>query len=114
MSGISIKSLTENTFLTAASRLMMAVGLPLVSLIYFYTISKPITDLDKRVTKIEVSDVTQHDQLLKQELLLGDTNRSISNLNDAIKDFSEQLRDLNAYLAVQKDRDAREQKGILR
>lgn len=109
-----MKSLTDNIVLTVASRLMMAVGLPIISLLYFYTVSKPLADLDMRVGKIEVSDVAQHDQLLKQELIVGDTNKSIGNLNEAIKDFSSQLRDLNSYLAVQKDRDAREQKGILR
>ncbi len=109
-----MKSLTDSVVLTVASRLMMAVGLPIVSVLYFFTISQPIAALASRIEKVEISDLLQHDQLLKQELVVNETNKTLGGLNDAIKDFSEQLRDLNSYLAIQKDRDARELKGMPR
>jgi hypothetical protein len=112
MSSNVIKSLTDSVVLTVVSRLMMAVGLPIVSVLYFFTISQPIAALASRVEKVETSDKEQHDQLLKQEIVVTDTNKSLAGLNDAIKDFSNQLRDLNSYLAIQKDRDARELRGL--
>jgi methyl-accepting chemotaxis protein len=112
MSSALMKSLTESIVLKVASRLMMAVGLPMVSVLYFFIISKPLSDLAERIAKVETSDFTQHDQLLKQELVVSETNKSLGGLNDAIKDFSGQLRELNSYLAIQKDRDARELRGV--
>lgn len=114
MSNNVMKSLTDSVVLTVASRLMMAVGLPIISVLYFYTISKPIADLDVRITKIEGSDLQQHDQLLKQEMLLNDTNKSIEKLDVTVKDFSVQLRELNSYLAIQKDRDTQQFKALPR
>jgi len=93
----------------------MAIGLPLISVLYFFVVSKPMADLaskindvdistTQRIDKLQKSDAEQHDELIKHELSLAEQNRTTGELSNITKELALQLKDFNSVLVVLKDR----------